>query len=89
MWEKRQPRPAGALYDAACFWAVTAAVQAEAKGEESALLAAADADKAMDGLRRAVAAGWQNRAHMERDSDLNFLRGREDFRKLLEGLPKK
>jgi hypothetical protein len=89
MWEKRSPQTAGELYNAACFRAVAAAVQAEARGDEAARLADADAEKAMDRLRRAVAAGWKDRAHMETNSDLDFLRGREDFRKLLAGLAEK
>ena len=51
------------------------------------LTAAEDADRAMAWLTKAVAAGWANRAHAERDADLNFLRGRDDFKKLLAALP--
>ena len=38
---------------------------------------------------QAVAAGWRNGAHMNRDHDLNILRDRDDFKKLLAGLEKK
>jgi tetratricopeptide (TPR) repeat protein len=89
MWEKLDRRDAASLYNAACYRAVSAAVQAKSKGDESAKHAAADADKAMDWLRRAVAAGYKDRAHMEKDADLDFLRSREDFQELVEGLPKK
>jgi tetratricopeptide (TPR) repeat protein len=89
MWEKRDPKTADELYDAARWRAVTAAVQAEAKGDESARLAAADAEKAMDWLHRAAAAGFKDRARMEKDSDLDHVRGHKDFRKLLAGLPEK
>jgi hypothetical protein len=41
------------------------------------------ADRAMAVLRRAVAAGWKNAAHMRHDSDLDPLRARGDFQVLL------
>jgi hypothetical protein len=37
-------------------------------------------------LRDAVARGWKNAAHMKKDTDLDPLREREDFRKLLAEL---
>src|SRR5205085_3840311 len=49
--------------------------------------ATADADRAMAWLTKAVAAGYKDRAHLEKDEDLADLRGRQDFRRLLEGLP--
>ena len=48
-----------------------------------------EADRAMNWLAKAVAAGYQtpeNVAHMTRDPDLDALRGRADFRRLLAGL---
>jgi tetratricopeptide (TPR) repeat protein len=87
MWEQRGPKVADEMYDAACHRAVAAAVQARAKGDESARLAQADADRAIAWLTKAVAAGFTNRAHMEKDTDLDFLRSRADFQKLLAGLP--
>ena len=89
MWERRSPKAAGELYNAACFRAVAAAAQAEKKGEESARLAKEDADKAMAWLQKAVAAGYTDAAHMKKDADLDFLRDREDFQKLLAELDKK
>jgi tetratricopeptide (TPR) repeat protein len=44
------------------------------------------ADQAMDRLRQAVKAGWKDAAHMKKDTDLDPLRGREDFQKLLAEL---
>jgi eukaryotic-like serine/threonine-protein kinase len=41
------------------------------------------ADVAMDFLRKAVAAGYCNTRRMKKDTDLDALREREDFRKLL------
>jgi hypothetical protein len=48
----------------------------------------AAADKAMDALRRAFAAGKQYVAGMRTDTDLDVLRPREDFQKLLAELEK-
>ena len=40
-------------------------------------------------LRKAVAAGYKNVDHMKKDTDLDPLRSREDFKKLLAELVKK
>lgn len=42
-------------------------------------------------MQQAVKAGYSNVAHMKKDTDLDPIRGREDFKKLmaeLEKLPK-
>ncbi len=44
-------------------------------------------DRAMALLTRAVAAGYKDRAHMKKDADFDALRGRSDFRALLNSLP--
>jgi hypothetical protein len=41
---------------------------------------------AVDVLRGAIAAGWRDAAHANRDPDLIPLRGRDDFRRLLAEL---
>jgi hypothetical protein len=41
------------------------------------------ADRAMELLRKAVNAGYKDAAHMTKDTDLDPLRGREDFKKLM------
>ena len=46
------------------------------------------ADRAMELLRKAVKAGYKDAAHMKKDTDLDALRGREDFKKLLAELDK-
>ncbi|MBX9622306.1 MAG: serine/threonine-protein kinase [Gemmataceae bacterium] len=84
MWEKLGRPDANSLYDAACYRAVAAGVYAK-KGQPAE--AAADADKAMAWLRKAVAAGYRNRTHIEKDADLDALRGRPDFKALLATLP--
>jgi hypothetical protein len=40
----------------------------------------------MDWLKRAVDLGFKNVEHMKKDSDLDSLREREDFKKLLAEL---
>jgi hypothetical protein len=72
------------LYHAARWRAVAAAVYATT-GQPAE--AAADADRAMGWLTKAVAAGWRDRAHAEADEALDFLRDRDDFRKLVAALP--
>jgi serine/threonine protein kinase/tetratricopeptide (TPR) repeat protein len=81
-YEKHGRTDSESLYDAACCRAVTAGLLTD-----DAAAAKAEADRAMVWLTRAVAAGYKNRAHMEKDSDLDALREREDFRQLLESLP--
>jgi serine/threonine protein kinase/tetratricopeptide (TPR) repeat protein len=89
IWEKLNRTDVGSLYDAACWRAVTAAVQARAKEPDTARLARKDADKAMAWLTKAVAAGWPDAAHIKKDTDLDFLRDREDFQKLVAEADKK
>ena len=86
MGEKLNHNDARNLYDAACHRAVTAAVQAKAPGADAPQLAKEDADKAMEWLQRAVQAGYKDAAHMKKDTDLDALRDREDFQKLLTDL---
>jgi tetratricopeptide (TPR) repeat protein len=47
------------------------------------------ADFAMDWLRRAVALGYKNLEHLKKDTDLNALRKRDDFKKLIADLEAK
>jgi hypothetical protein len=46
-------------------------------------LAKSYADRAMEALRQAVAKGYKDAAQMKKDPDLDPLRGRDDFQKLL------
>ena len=43
----------------------------------------------MDWLQQAVAAGYRNVAHIKKDNDLDALRDREDFKKLIAELEAK
>jgi serine/threonine protein kinase/tetratricopeptide (TPR) repeat protein len=75
------------LYTAACMRAIAAAVtRAADTSTAGAKLADDEADKAMVWLSRAVAAGYKDAAHLKQDKDLDALRGRTDFTKLLTGM---
>jgi tetratricopeptide (TPR) repeat protein len=87
MWEKLNRTNPDSLYQAASNRAVTAAVlRATDKSAEAAKKGAAEADRAMAWLRKAVAAGYCNAEHMAKDKDLDVLRDREDFQRLLAEL---
>jgi serine/threonine protein kinase/tetratricopeptide (TPR) repeat protein len=79
MWENLNRADADSLYNAACMRAVTAAVLRETDGSS----AGAEADRAMAWLRRALAAGYTDVANVKRDQDLDALRDRADFTKLV------
>ena len=77
------------MYDAACNRAVCAAVILEdpkTPPADAKRLAQAQADLAMAWLHKAAAAGFDDGEHMVRDTDLDALRGRADFQKLLADL---
>ena len=81
--EKRNRTDALALYNAACSHAVAAsALRACNKPAE----AAQEAEDAIAWLKRAIAAGFHDALLMMGDTDLAYLRDREDFKKLLAGL---
>jgi len=89
MLEKLKLNDAASLYNAACFRAVTAAVikkDARIPAAAAARLAGEEIDRAMAWLKRAVAAGFSDAAHMAKDTDLDVLRDRQDFQKLLAEL---
>jgi eukaryotic-like serine/threonine-protein kinase len=72
---------AGQWYDFACFYAVASDKSADEKQKY--------ADRAMDLLQKAVKAGFNDAAHMAKDTDLDPIRGRADFKKLIDELAKK
>jgi eukaryotic-like serine/threonine-protein kinase len=87
MWENLKRSDANSLYNAACCRAVTAAViRASNDSETAGKQSAAEIDRAMVWLRQAVAAGFNNVELMKKDTDLDAVRSREDFRKLLKEL---
>jgi serine/threonine protein kinase/tetratricopeptide (TPR) repeat protein len=91
-WEKLQPGDAWGLYNAACLRAMTAVVikqDPKIPEADAPRLGKAEADRAMVWLKQAVAAGFNDPSHMHKDTDLDCLRDREDFRKLLTELKAK
>jgi tetratricopeptide (TPR) repeat protein len=71
------PATLRSMYNIACIHALMSS-QAADRGKQ--------ADLAMDWLKRAVAAGYKNTAQIKKDTDLDALRGRQDFKKLLADL---
>jgi eukaryotic-like serine/threonine-protein kinase len=86
MWEALKRTDAESLYKAACYRAVAAAVLRAGNKSETATKDAAEADRAMAWLRQAVAAGFNDVESMKKDTDLDAVRSRDDFRKLLKEL---
>jgi hypothetical protein len=67
------------MYNIACLHSLMIA-KAEDRGKQ--------ADLAMDWLQQAVAAGYKDVASLKKDTDLDPLREREDFKKLIAELEK-
>jgi hypothetical protein len=74
------------LYNVACYRALLAGVAGVAGSGLTAAQGRDEADRAMDALRGAVAAGFRLLAHMRVDTDLDALRDRADFQLLLMDL---
>jgi serine/threonine-protein kinase len=80
------------LYELACARALCCAVVGAEKPRPTAEEQEAKrgyADKAMEALREAIAEGWENVPWMKKDPDLDALRDRADYRKLLADLEEK
>jgi serine/threonine protein kinase len=88
LWEKMRCTDAGSFYNAARYRAVAAAISKTAKnpGADAARLAVEQADQAMAWLQKAIAAGFKDKAKLKEDKDLDALRDRDDFKKLLADL---
>jgi tetratricopeptide (TPR) repeat protein len=70
------------LYDAACVVSLASAVAKDAKVQER------HAKRAVELLVLATKAGFNKAAHMKKDADLDPLRGRDDFKKLIAEMEK-
>jgi tRNA A-37 threonylcarbamoyl transferase component Bud32/tetratricopeptide (TPR) repeat protein len=79
LWEQQKRTDDASLYQAAVCRAVTAKVI----GAADHAAAAAEADRAMDWLKKALAAGYRGKARPAEDADLAILRDRPDFKALL------
>jgi len=71
------------LYEHAATHARLGAMAGVPGSNVTAALGAAELDRAIDVLRRAVANGYRNLPRFERDPDLDPLRKRPDFRLLM------
>jgi WD40 repeat protein len=79
------PNPAAMdLYNLACGYAQLSVLLRHAATPPTASQRESLVDQAVDALRRAIAAGMKDFAQMDRDADLDPLRGRSDFRKLIQ-----
>jgi tetratricopeptide (TPR) repeat protein len=74
-------RNADQWYNVACVYALASSQSADNKQEY--------ADRAMELLHQAVTVGYQDAAQMKEDTDLDPLRARDDFQKLIAELAKK
>jgi eukaryotic-like serine/threonine-protein kinase len=83
MWEKLGRTEPDHLHDSACFRAIASAAFAKGNQPEEAK---AESNRAMAWLNKAVEAGFDDAEHLKREKDLDGLRGRDDFRKLIESL---
>jgi eukaryotic-like serine/threonine-protein kinase len=87
MLEKLNRADAVTLYNAACFRAVTAALcGSSGKSAVAGNQGTPDADQAMAWLQKAIAAGVSDAAQVEKDDDLAYLRGRDDFQRAVAAL---
>jgi non-specific serine/threonine protein kinase/serine/threonine-protein kinase len=87
LWESLHRTDARSLYNAACYRAVAAKViRTTDRSPVGAQAFAAEANRAVAWLRQAVAAGYKKVAMLKHDSDLDALRDRDDFRKIVADL---
>jgi tetratricopeptide (TPR) repeat protein len=73
------------LFKLACFRALCSTYLGQGKGKPTAEDVAEqkhEADLAVEALRKAIAAGYKNLDQLRNTTDLNALRGREDFKAL-------
>jgi serine/threonine-protein kinase len=73
------------LYNVACELALCVPLVGKDKEQrtpEQEALRRQYADQAMEALRTSVLLGWNDVAHMQKDTDLDALRGREDYKEL-------
>jgi len=79
------PSP-GDLYDIACCQSLLCGAAIEAGSGLTLAAARAEADKAIERLRRVISAGWSQAALMRFDTDLDPIRSRQDFQLLVMDL---
>jgi len=89
-WERRNLKDAASLYNAARFRALTAAeIKASGDLDTPAKSGAVEIDRAIDWLRKAIAAGYENVDQIKTDHDFDILRDHPDFQTLVTELEAK
>jgi serine/threonine-protein kinase len=83
IWTRLSSRIPNDLYNLACTHSRLAGLAAEPGSGMTATEGRAEADRAMDWLRQAVAAGYRRLMILRTDTDLDALRSRPDFRLLI------
>ncbi len=83
LWEELNRTDAASLYEAARLRSITATVQSAAGGADAKRLASEDANKAMNWLTKAVAAGYTQVATLKTNPSFAALHKRADFKKLV------
>jgi serine/threonine protein kinase/tetratricopeptide (TPR) repeat protein len=84
---ERAGEEAEQLYDVACMYALCAQAATQARSPARGAPGSGElAAEAMALLKQAVAKGYKNAAHMNEDKDLDVLRQRAEFKKLLAEL---
>jgi tetratricopeptide (TPR) repeat protein len=81
--------PPGELYNLACSYALLHGAALKKGSGLTGARAEAAAEQAVAALRRAIAAGYVDLANMRGDTDVDSLRKRPDFEKLLADLEAK
>jgi tetratricopeptide (TPR) repeat protein len=86
--EKLPQRTSNGHYSTTCYYALLYGIAREKGSGLTPADAHAAGEQAMATLRRAIAAGYRNAAHMRKDTDLDSLRQRPDFENVLADLEK-
>ncbi len=87
MLEKLKRTDGDSVYMAACLHAILGAIVRESdKSSAAAQQADAESARAVELLKQAVAAGFLNAAWMKKDTDLDSLRSRDDYKKVMGDL---
>lgn len=87
MWERLNETDADSLYYAACLRAITAGIfKTIGDSDVAAQQTANEAEQAMQWLRQAIDAGFDDADQIKEDEDLDVLRDRNDFQQILKRL---
>jgi hypothetical protein len=73
----------GEIYNMACYQSLLCGAQRKLGTETATADSRVAADEAMALLRQAIADGWQDRAELATDTDLDPIRSRPDFQPIL------